>query len=332
MKEQTTKDVYIGIDLGGTAIKMGICSSQGKIIGDFQKPTPKDRNYLTLLSVMVEMVQELLDQTGAPRESLRGVGIGVPALLNVRTGFVYEMVNLGMKNIAFKQELEQALQLPCFLDNDANTAAAGEKWLGAGRGSQHVFCITLGTGIGGGLILGGNIYHGSDGLAGEIGHVVVRPETGRQCACGNIGCLETEASASAVEFYGTEVAKQGKTLLTEIWKRTGNVTAQDVFQTSQKGDKKSQGIVDQAAYYMGLTLAQVSTILYPEKIIIGGGMSQAGEALLQPIRSYFMKYTLSQISKTVKIVPAELGNRAGWLGAAWLVHIDRYSNDGILGD
>ncbi|WP_134704677.1 ROK family glucokinase [Ammoniphilus sp. YIM 78166] len=311
---------YAGIDLGGTSIKMGICSPDGQIICEREQATPQG-HYENVLEAFQQMLHQLLAEAELSPKDLAGVGVGVPALLDVEQGNVYEIVNLGWKNVPLKAELEKRLGLPSYVDNDANTAALGEMWQGAGKCSRHLICITVGTGIGGGLIINGDIYHGALGLAGEIGHMTIRPEGGLLCNCGKPGCLETETSATAIAYYGRKaVDEQQETRLTQTLKQQGVITAKDVIDAARSGDVVSVKILHHVGYYLGLALAQMSNVLNPEKIVIGGGVSKAGDFFLEPIRENFIKYALNKVSETTDIVPATLGNKAGWLGAAWLVH------------
>ncbi len=317
---------YAGIDLGGTSIKMGICSSNGQIICEQEQATPQG-HYENVLDAFQQMLHQLLAEAQLSPKDLVGVGVGVPALLDVEQGFVYEIVNLGWKNVPLKTELEKRLGLPSYVDNDANTAALGEMWQGAGKGSRHLICITVGTGIGGGLVLNGDIYHGALGLAGEIGHLTIRPEGGLPCNCGKFGCLETETSATAIAYYGRKaVDEQRETRLTEIAR--GVITAKDVIDAARSGDAEGMKILHHVGYYLGLALAQMSNVLNPEKIVVGGGVSKAGDFFLDPIRENFRKYALNKVSETTDILPATLGNKAGWLGAAWLVHRNSGQNGG----
>ncbi|RKD22612.1 hypothetical protein BEP19_10145 [Ammoniphilus oxalaticus] len=315
------KKVYAGIDLGGTTIKMGICSTDGAVIGETKHPTPKGP-YQDVFRTFQQLLSDLLLQAGLSIHDVIGVGVGVPALLDVKKGYAFEIVNLGWRNVPIKFELERYLGVSCFVDNDANVAALGEMWQGAGRGAAHLICVTVGTGIGGGLILNGDIFHGAVGLAGEIGHLKVRPEIGRRCNCGNIGCLETEASATAIVFYGRTAVESGEaTQLRQILDQSrGSLTARDVVDAAKNGDLVSIKIMERVSHYLGLALANLSNTLNPEKIVIGGGVSRAGSFFLNPIRDQFRTYALDQVARSVELLPAELGNTAGWLGAAWLVH------------
>lgn len=315
-----SQKVYVGIDLGGTMIKMGLCSTEGEIIQEVEQPTPKG-SYQEVLQSFKLLLADQLKQTKLSTDHVMGVGVGVPALLDVKKGFVHEVVNLGWRDVPLKDELERVLDLPCYIDNDANCAALGEMWQGAGKGSSHLICITIGTGIGGGLILNGDIYHGALGLAGEIGHLTVRAEDGRRCNCGKVGCLETETSATAIAYYGNRAIELGKeTQLRMRPESSGNITAKDVFDAARNGDQVCHHILNQVSYYLGLTLAQVSNVLNPEKIVVGGGVSKAGSFFLDPVREQFRQHALKQVAEIAEILPAQLGNSAGWLGAAWLVH------------
>jgi glucokinase len=302
------KKYYVGIDLGGTSIKAGIVSTTGELLAEREQPTPRGP-YQEVLHTFREMIHSLAQDLSISMGEIGGVGVGAPALLDVKRGYVHEIVNLGWHDVPLKEELESLLKLPCYIDNDANTAALGEMWKGAGRGAQHLICITVGTGIGGGLILNGDIYHGVIGLAGEIGHLTVRPEDGRLCNCGNIGCLETETSATAMIHYGKQVLKTIE-----------QVTAKDVIDAAKDGNEQCLQIVQRVGYYLGLSLAQAANLFNPEKIVIGGGVSKAGEFFLQPIREQFNKFALKKVAEVAQIVPAELGNRAGMIGSAWLAH------------
>jgi glucokinase len=308
----------LGIDLGGTAIKMGICSSDGRILRHTERPTPKGSYKLTL-QTFKQMAEELLQDSQLTMEDIAGIGTGLPGFLDINKGYVFELVNLGWKEIPLKEKMEELFGVPCFIDNDANTAAIGEMWQGAGRGAKELVCITVGTGIGGGLILGGQIYHGVSGMSGEVGHMTVVRRDGRLCNCGRKGCLETETSATAIAYYGSKAAAEEETTLKEILRDKGHITAKDVIDCAKEEDEVSLRILNQVCEHLGFGLAQIANILNPEKIVIGGGVSRAGEFFLARVRNAFSQFALKKINEAVAIVPAELGNEAGLLGAAWLV-------------
>jgi glucokinase len=194
-------------------------------------------------------------------------------------------------------------------------------WMGAGLGSKNLVCVTLGTGVGGGVIVNGDIVHGIKGAAGEIGHITVKPENGYLCNCGNIGCLETIASATGIVRAAVDKMKETKapTVLNDIIDEKGGVTAKLVFDSARDGDSLAKEIIDEITSYLGLALANVGNVLNPEYIVIGGGVSAAGEILLKPLQYHFEKFAFTTVAKSTKLVLATLGNDAGVIGAAWLV-------------
>lgn len=321
---------YIGIDLGGTAIKLAIVTEQGEISYKAEEATPvSEDGDLTLLQ-MNHMIEEGLNTLQIDRQDVKGIGIGAPAFLDLERGFVYSAVNLGWKDYPLRDRLEEIAQLPVIVDNDANVAALGEMWQGAGQGATNLLCITLGTGVGGGVIIQGQIYHGARGTSGEIGHYTSIAERGYQCNCGKTGCLETVASATgivrlALEALGGEADEQDQSsrkpsTLAQVLAEKGRIEAKDVVICAQEGDQLSQRVLEQVGLYLGLALGNYAIVMNPEKIVIGGGVSKAGEVLFQPIRKYYDKYALPAFTGNIEIVPATLGNDAGVIGAAWLVH------------
>lgn len=315
------KEWYVGIDLGGTSIKLALITPDGEIVFKAEDPTDVASGGDHILYQMNEMIDRGLKELRLDRTQVKGVGIGAPAFLDMETGFVHEAVNLGWKNFALKDKLQKVTQLPVIADNDANIAALGEMWKGAGEGAKNILCITLGTGVGGGVITNGQIHHGARGTSGEIGHVTVVPEGGFQCNCGKTGCLETVASATGIVRLAQEALQNGKrSLLQEILQEKGKLEAKDIAWAAEKGDELSLEILDRVGFYLGLTLGNYAVVMNPEKVVIGGGVSKAGEVLFKPIRSYYKKYALAHLTGQIGIVPATLGNDAGVIGAAWLVH------------
>jgi len=301
------KNFYVGIDLGGTSIKLGIIDQSGNIIAQQESPTPSQR-YEETLDLFVEMI----NKTGIPLREIISIGIGVPGFVDIEKGFIDILVNVGWENANLKEDLEAKINIPVFVNNDANLAAYGEVWQGAAKGAKNVICVTIGTGIGSGIVIDGNIYHGNNGMAGEIGHLPINPISGHLCNCGKIGCLETEASATAIVNYAIEVIKRGKkTIIPE------NPTTKDIFIAAKNGDEIANEAINNAAYNLGLALAQISHALAPDIIVIGGGVSKAGEQILAPIKDYFQQFSLEKLNKQTKIVLAKLENNAGIMGAAY---------------
>ncbi|TGE38016.1 ROK family glucokinase [Desulfosporosinus fructosivorans] len=313
--------VYIGIDLGGTSIKMGLVDQLGNILHTQESPTPVKAGYHQVLKVFSQMTQQLFKDSQYEWKDIVGVGVGVPAFLDQRQGIVIEAVNLGWDHVPLKEDLERMWTVPIIIDNDANAAALGEMWNGAGKGASHLICLTLGTGIGGGVIINGNIYHGANGSAGEVGHITTNHQNGRSCNCGRKGCLETEASGTAIVLDALEQVKGMSTgPLKEEYDRTGTITAKSVVQLARRGDPICKKIITKIGRILGCTLAQMCYLLNPEIIVIGGGVARAGKILFDPLIQAFHDAVLPRVAENTSIVPAMLGNQAGLTGAAWLIH------------
>ena len=313
--------VYLGIDLGGTSIKMGLVDQLGNILHTLESPTPVKAGYHQVLAVFSQMAEQLLRKGQYEWEDIIGVGTGVPALLDQQKGIVIEAVNLGWEHVPLKEDLEKMWRVPIIVENDANAAALGEMWNGAGKGASHIICLTLGTGVGGGIIINGDIYHGANGSAGEVGHITVKHQGGRVCNCGRKGCLETEASATAIVLDALEQV-QGMSAgpLKEEYEKTGTITAKLVVQLARQGDSICEGIITKVGHILGNALAQMCYLLNPEIIVIGGGVALAGEILFDPLIQAFNDELIPRVAENTSIVPAKLGNLAGLTGAAWLVH------------
>jgi glucokinase len=256
------------------------------------------------------------------KEGVLGIGMGAPGPVNVKTGIIDGAFNLGWKSeYPLQQILEEKTSIPVFVDNDANCAALGEMWKGAGVGTKELVCLTLGTGIGGGVISNGHIIHGIKGASGEIGHITAIPTGGAPCNCGKTGCIETIASATGIARMATEKLKieteDGELL--RIFTKNGKVSAKDVLDSARNGDRLANEVVNEVALYLGLAISHIANTLNPEKIVLGGGVSKAGEILLKPVNEYFVKYSFNRVASSTTLTLATLGNDAGVIGAAWLV-------------
>jgi glucokinase len=246
--------------------------------------------------------------------------MGTPGTVNRENGTVIGAYNLNWKTLQeIKKPIEAALNIPFTLDNDANVAALGERWMGAGENSSDVTFITLGTGVGGGIIAEGNLIHGVNGAGGEIGHVTVDPE-GFDCTCGKKGCLETVASATGVVRLARTMSESfsGDSALKYKIDDGQEVTSKDVFDAAKAGDDFALIVVDKVCFYLGLACGNIGNILNPSDIVIGGGVSAAGDFLLERIQKYFTEFTFPQVSESTSIKLALLGNEAGVIGAASL--------------
>ncbi|MBC8078770.1 MAG: ROK family glucokinase [Gorillibacterium sp.] len=308
--------IYVGVDLGGTNIKVGICDEDGKLLKTFEGPTGSEHGAEGVLERIAQYCRSIVEESEYEWDQVAGIGAGIAGFMDIPEGFVKLSVNLNWRNVPVKKTLEQKLGKPVTIDNDANVAALGEAWSGAGAGIPNLVCYTLGTGVGGGIIVNGKIYQGFNGMAGELGHMSVVPDLEAiQCNCGQLGCLETVSSATGIVRMAKDAVERGdKTSLTMIQ----TIEAKDVFDAAKAGDEVALRIVHRAAYYIGRSMAAVAIVINPQRFIIGGGVSKAGEILFTPIREIFNKYTPEHASAGVDIVPATLGNDAGIVGAAGL--------------
>lgn len=311
-----SEQIYVGVDLGGTAIKVGICSAEGELLHTYEGPTEVDKGTDTVIANIERYVRLIVEQSPYEWSQLAGVGAGVAGFTNVKEGIIVLAPNVGFRDVPIRAILEERLGKPVMIDNDANVAALGEVWGGAGKGVDNCVCYTLGTGVGGGIIINGKIYQGFSGLAGELGHMSVVPDLEAiQCGCGKMGCLETVSSATGIIRMANDAVERGdRTSLVDVQK----ITAKDVFDAAKDGDEAALRIVNRAAFYLGKSMAAVATVLNPQRYIIGGGVSKAGEILFREVRSVFAKFTPDPLQKDVEIVPAILGNDAGMIGAAGL--------------
>jgi glucokinase len=310
--------VYLCFDLGGTNIKAGIIDEVGNIHIKKNIPTKVEGNLEGVLQQFKEIAEGLMDEIDVNPEKIRGIGLGIPGFVEMEEGFITEAVNLGWHDVPITKKMAEYIHYPSFVINDANGAALGEMWRGAGQNYKDLLCITLGTGIGGGVIINGRIHNGTGGYAGEIGHIHVKND-GRQCNCGKTGCLETEASANAIAYYGEKAALGGESaLLTAIKEKAGSVTSKDVVDAARQGDAAALRILNNAAYYLGRTLANIYMVIAPKRIVIGGGLAAAGDILFDLIKKWFNEFSFEDLRGEDIIFPAELGNDAGIIGLAKL--------------
>lgn len=309
----------LGIDLGGTSIKTGVVDRTGKIIAQAEVPTEAAKGVHTVILNMAESARQAVAKAGLSLTQVAGAGIGTPGICNVPDGEVVMAPNLGWRNIPICDLLGKELGIPVTLENDANCAALGEQWCGAAKGAQDVVMVTIGTGVGGGLILGGRIYSGAKGWAGEIGHMPT-VDDGPVCGCGQVGCLETVASATAIGRFAQEAIDAGQApYLVKRAAELGKVDARLVIYAAREGDEVALSILQKVAGYLGKVLGGLVSALNPEAIVIGGGASAAGELLLEPLRAVIKTKSLPDPAEYVRVLTATLGNDAGLIGAAALV-------------
>ncbi|MCT2536532.1 ROK family glucokinase [Aquibacillus koreensis] len=312
----------LGIDLGGTTVKFAILTEEGELQQQWNIDTDISEEGNNIVPTILDSIKERFNLYGLSSEDFLGIGMGSPGSVDIENGTVIGAYNLNWRTLQpVKQQMEAALGIPFFLDNDANVAALGEQWKGAGDGNSNVVLITLGTGVGGGIVSEGNLVHGIS-AAGEVGHLNVDP-TGYACTCGNVGCLETVASATGVVRLAKDFAEEyaGDSELKALIDDGQEVTAKTVFDQAKAEDPLAKIVVDKFYFYLGLASANIANILHPNTIVIGGGVSAAGEMLIKGVEAYFQKYAFPPIKTTTKIKLAELGNTAGVIGAASLVKL-----------
>jgi glucokinase len=317
-----TEKWLVGVDLGGTTTKIAFLSKYGELLHKWEIPTDKSENGKNIIVDIAKAIDRKLEELDQSKDKLLGIGMGAPGPVDMAKGIIYEAVNLGWdKNTPLKDLLEVETGLPAVIDNDANCAALGEMWKGAGDGAKDLVCVTLGTGVGGGVITNGDIVHGVRGAGGEIGHITVVPQGGFQCNCGKTGCLETVASATGVVRLANEKIDSTTThsILRDLRNEAEVISAKDVFDAARSNDELAASVVDQLAFYLGLALANLGNVLNPEKIVLGGGVSRAGDILLKPAVNYFEQFSFPTVKTSTGLSIATLGNDAGVIGAAWLV-------------
>jgi glucokinase len=313
----THKTLFIGIDLGGTKISTALVDAAGKIIARDYCETRAAEGQKAVVERMLDAAYQVMSKAGLAPSQVTAVGVGSPGPIDARTGVLTATPNLpGWKNVPLKQLIEEALGITTFLENDANAAALGEHRFGAGRGVQNMIYVTASTGIGGGLILNGQLYSGTTGAAGEIGHMTVLP-WGPYCGCGNRGCLEALASGTAIAREGRELVRRGvPTLIAELAAgHPERVTAKLVAKAADKGDIEAQEILAEAMTYLGVGMASLVNLFNPELIVIGGGLTNMGEGLFGPVRRAIERRAFTAAARAVNVVPAELGDDVGVLGA-----------------
>lgn len=312
------ENLRIGVDIGGTNIAAAIVNEKGEILAKVSNPTMAELGQEKSIEVIKETIKELVSKGRYPQTSYKGIGIGVPGVCDVKNGIVKFAPNLFWDNVNIVEILNKEFKLPIYIDNDANAAAVGEAWCGAGKNKNNIVCITIGTGVGCGLVLNGKIFHGTGNGAGEIGHITVL-EDGPVCNCGNPGCLEALVAAPAIAKQGRKAAAQQEETLLKKIANINSITAKDVFDAAKQGDKVSLDIVDDMARFLGIALANTINLLNPEQIVIGGGVAAAGDVLFNPLKKVVSQRAIKTLYSDVEIVPAVLGNDAGIIGAAALV-------------
>lgn len=309
------KKYAFGVDIGGTTCKIGFFDTNGTLLDKWEIKTNTENNGESILSDVAKAVDNKLAQEAISKDDVQGIGIGVPGPVDSQ-GVVHRCVNLGWGVVNVAEELGNLTGLTIKVGNDANVAALGEMWQGGAKGSKDVIMVTLGTGVGGGIIVDGKIVGGAHGAGGEIGHAAVDHEEKEACNCGNCGCLEQYASATGIVRVAqrTLAATEEETVLRKFTK----LSAKNVLDAFKEGDKVACDVMAQVGEMLGGTLAMFACVTDPEAIVIGGGVSKAGQPLIDCIQKYYKKYAFSACKET-PIILANLGNDAGIYGSARMV-------------
>jgi glucokinase len=309
----------LGIDIGGTNLVVGSVSEDGsRIVATASEPTHAEAGAKDVLERLVGLAERAIAATRqeVPEAEILGVGVGAPGPLDTKRGIVLLTPNLGWVNLPLRQIIHDRLGLPAALDNDANCAVLGEWWVGAARGARHAIGITIGTGIGGGLILDGKLYHGASDVAGEIGHTTIDTE-GRRCKCGNYGCLEAYASGPNIALRAVEEIEAGAVsrLPSLVGGDLSKVTAQTVYQAAQDGDDLAMEVVNDTARFLGVGIGNLLNVFNPEAVVVCGGVTLAGDHLFVPLRREVARRAFKPAVTACRIVPGELAGTAGVYGA-----------------
>ncbi|MDF2537016.1 MAG: hypothetical protein K0S76_37 [Herbinix sp.] len=307
--------VCFGIDIGGTAVKVGLFTVEGKLINKWEFATRRTENGKDIIIDSAEFIKNKMKEYQLDRNQVVGVGVGIPGPVK-ENGEVQEIVNIGLGHFNIEEEMTMLTGLKTKAGNDANVAALGEQWQGSGKDYENVVLVTLGTGVGGGIIYNGTIIAGTKGAAGEIGHIFVNKDETEACGCKKHGCLEQYASATGIVRLAKRLLKASEE--PSQLRNIDEFSAKTVFDCAKAGDELSMKAVDQACYYLGVALAHVAQVIDPEAFIIGGGVSKAGEILIEKTEKYYNEFVMQSLkNKVFKL--AILGNDAGIYGSARMI-------------
>lgn len=310
---------YIGIDLGGTNIVAGVVDEKYNIIAKASTKTNCPRPAKEIADDMAKMALQATKDANLTIEQIEWIGIGTPGIANSKTGIVERASNLGLKNTPMVKYIQETIDKPVFIENDANAAAYGEYVAGAAKGAKNAVCITLGTGVGGGIIIDGKIYSGSNFAGAEIGHTVIQVD-GAQCSCGRKGCFEAYSSATGlIRMTKEAMAECPDSIMNKMAEENGKVTARTSFDAMRAGDNPAKVVVDKYIKYLAAGITNTINIFQPDVLCIGGGVCNEGDPLLLPVKELVKQEVFTRDSeKNTDIVIAKLGNDAGIIGAAFL--------------
>ena len=322
----------VGVDLGGTTVNVGVVPFDGgPVLGMRSVPTEADKGPKFVVDRIVDLIRDAMraaqNEAGIAEDAFVGIGLGSPGPLDRRTGTVIDTPNLGWRNFPLRDLISNAVGLEAELDNDANAATLGEWWQGAGQGVSTLVGVTLGTGIGGGIVLDGKVFHGISDVAGEVGHMTI-DSTGRRCKCGNYGCLEAYASGPAIAARAVEGLQSGEPSLLPSMVRgeLARITAETVYEAIVAGDDYAKEVMRDTAKFLGTGIANLINILNPGMVVISGGVTRAGDRLLEPLKKEVRRRAFSHASENCQIVTSSLGSMVGVIGAACMFRQERFGD------
>ncbi|HOX36778.1 MAG TPA: ROK family protein [Candidatus Brocadiia bacterium] len=304
----------IGIDLGGTNIKSGVMDSSGNVLAKMSSPTPPGRGVDEVVDAICKAMEDISHKAGIGMREVAGVGIGAPGAMDLTQGIIHISPNFpGWIEVPFLEKLKRKISIECVLENDANAAALGEAWAGAGKGAHSVALLTLGTGVGGGVVFKGKPFHGFTDVGPELGHMIL-DYNGRLCGCGNKGCLEAYASATAMVLRMKESIQLGRDSI--LKNKLETLTAKDIYDAAVAGDAAAKENMEMTGVYLGIGITSILHAFNPEIMLLAGGVTAAGEMLLEPIRRTVMSRGMKASWDRTAIRIAALGGDAGLIGAA----------------
>lgn len=311
--------LFVGLDVGGTSMKGGVVDNTGKPLGSVSLPTEAHRGQEFGLERMCETIRQAVAATHFSMKDIAAIGVATPGTMDIPGGLILDPPNLKpWRNVPVRDHIQKVFRLPTAFQNDANAAALGEFWAGAGKEANSFVFFTLGTGVGGGIVVGDIVIEGQHSHGGELGHMKIEMTNPRQCGCGQFGCLEAYASATSVVKRTMErLAEKGsKSPLKELSKKEGGLTARDIFDSASSGDALAAKIVDETAFYLAIGCANVMHTIDPDMVVFGGGMIAAGPSFLEQIKTHVRKVALAVPAEKTIITYASLGSDAGYIGAA----------------
>ena len=310
----------IGIDVGGTNVKIALVNEKGQIIYSNSVPTRAEMGYEYTVNNIKQAIYDLMKETKLEPKNIEGIGFGFPGQVDYKAGIVRNAPNIpGWVEVPIAKLIEDEFHIPTRVDNDVRCAALGELKYGAGKGCENLICITVGTGIGSGLIVNGKLVRGASNAAGEIGHIKLQMQDGPICGCGDTGCLEAFASGPSIVAMAEDYIKGGKSTKFREMAKSTPITPYIVSEAAKAGDPVAKRIFTIIGEYIGIGMASVVNLLNPEKIIVGGGVADAGDILMEPLKETLKKRAMKIAGDAVEVVPAQLGNTAGVIGASLLI-------------